>query len=158
VNLVVVVVVLVEHDVVFVVVVVVLVTILELWVHLPIPQVMCPSARCHLVHQNCVLLCPDQPLDPQNNTNSDAHHVDSDQARTINFTDDGHVEVDRGQAISFVEDALPSTSTLSPDCRMAPRTFLSYPDFCYSCAVLADLDASSYAFFNLSFMVSTGQL
>jgi hypothetical protein len=38
VNLVVVVVVLVEHDVVFVVVV--LVTILELWVHLPIPQVI----------------------------------------------------------------------------------------------------------------------
>jgi hypothetical protein len=29
---------------------------------------------------------PDE--DPQNNTNSDAHHVDSDQARTINFTDD----------------------------------------------------------------------
>ena len=49
---------------------------------------------------------PDE--DPQNNTNSDAHHVDSDQARTINFTDDGHVEVDRGQDTSFVEDALPS--------------------------------------------------
>ena len=49
---------------------------------------------------------PDE--DPQNNTNSDAHHVDSDQARTINFTDDGHVEVDRGQDTSFVKDALPS--------------------------------------------------
>jgi hypothetical protein len=42
VNLVVVVVVLVEHDVVFVVVVVVFVTILDLWVHLPVLQVMCP--------------------------------------------------------------------------------------------------------------------
>jgi hypothetical protein len=53
-----------------------------------------------------VIYRPDE--DPQNNTNSDAHHVDSDQARTINFTDDGHVEVDRGQDTSFVEDALPS--------------------------------------------------
>jgi hypothetical protein len=34
----------------------------------------------------CVIYRPDE--DPQNNTNSDAHHVDSDQARTINFTDD----------------------------------------------------------------------
>jgi hypothetical protein len=48
-----------------------------------------------------------QESDWQNNTNSDAHHVDSDQARTTNFTDDGHVEVDRGQGTSFVEDSLP---------------------------------------------------
>jgi hypothetical protein len=53
-----------------------------------------------------VIYRPDEV--PQNNTHSDAHHVDSDQARTINFTDDGHVEVDRGQVTSFVEDALPS--------------------------------------------------
>ena len=57
--------------------------------------------------------------------------------------------------LCFPSKATILTSTLSPDCRMAPRTFLSYPDFCYSCAVLADLDAGSYAFFNLSFMVST---
>jgi hypothetical protein len=38
----------------------------------------------------CVIYRPDE--DPQNNTNSDAHHVDSDQVRTINFTDEGHVE------------------------------------------------------------------
>jgi hypothetical protein len=31
---------------------------------------------------------------------------------------------------------------------MAPRTFLSYPDFGRSCAVPADLDASLYAFFS----------
>jgi uncharacterized protein (DUF983 family) len=47
----VVVVVFVEHDVFFVVVVVMFVTILELWVHLPVPQVMFPPARCHMVHQ-----------------------------------------------------------------------------------------------------------
>ena len=52
---------------------------------------------------------------PQNNTHSDAHHVDSDQARTINFTDDGHVEVDRGQGTSFVEDALPSADMNDAD-------------------------------------------
>ena len=46
--------------------------------------------------------------DPQSNTNSDVHHVDNDQVRTINFTDDGHAGVDRGQDTSFVEDALPS--------------------------------------------------
>jgi hypothetical protein len=34
-----------------------------------------------------VIYRPDEV--PQNNTHSDAHHVDSDQARTINFTDDG---------------------------------------------------------------------
>ena len=34
--------------------------------------------------------------------------MDSDQARTTNFTDDGHVEVDRGQGTSFVEDVLSS--------------------------------------------------
>jgi transposase InsO family protein len=53
--------------------------------------------------------------DPQNNTNSDAHHVDSDQARTINFTDDDHVEVDRGQGTSFVEYALPSADMNDTD-------------------------------------------
>jgi hypothetical protein len=41
--------------------------------------------------------------------------VDSDQARTINFTDDGHVEVDRGQGTSFVEDALPSADMNDAD-------------------------------------------
>ena len=49
-----------------------------------------------------------RPDEVPQNTHSDAHHVDSDQARTINFTDDGHVEVDRGQGTSFVEDVLPS--------------------------------------------------
>jgi hypothetical protein len=43
----VVVVVLAKYDDVFVVVVVVLVTILELWIHLPVLRVMRPSARCH---------------------------------------------------------------------------------------------------------------
>jgi len=61
----------------------------------------------------CVIYRPDE--DPQNNTNSDAHHVDSDQVRTINFTDDGHVEVDRGQDTSFVEDALPSADMNDTD-------------------------------------------
>ena len=61
----------------------------------------------------CVIYRPDE--DPQNNTNSDAHHVDSDQARTTNFTDDGHVEVDRGQGTSFVEDALPSADMNDTD-------------------------------------------
>ena len=35
--------------------------------------------------------------------------MDSDQARTINFIDDGHAGVDRGQGTSFVENALPSS-------------------------------------------------
>ena len=61
----------------------------------------------------CVIYRPDE--DPQNTTNSDAHTVDSDQARTINFTDDGHVEVDRGQGTSFVEDALPSADMNDTD-------------------------------------------
>jgi hypothetical protein len=60
-----------------------------------------------------VIYRPDEV--PQNNTHSDAHHVDSDQARTINFTDDGHVEVDRGQGTSFVEDALPSADMNDAD-------------------------------------------
>jgi hypothetical protein len=41
--------------------------------------------------------------------------VDSDQVRTINFTDDGHVEADRGQGTSFVEDALPSADMNDTD-------------------------------------------
>ena len=39
--------------------------------------------------------------DQQSNTNSDVHNVDSDQGRTINFTDGGHAGVDRGQDTTF---------------------------------------------------------
>jgi hypothetical protein len=45
--------------------------------------------------------------------------------------------------LCFPSKATILTSTLSPDCRMAPRTFLSYPDFCYSCAVQVTEDENS---------------
>jgi hypothetical protein len=45
--------------------------------------------------------------------------------------------------LCFASKATILSSTLSPGCRMARRTFLSHPDFWRSCAVLGDLDARS---------------
>jgi hypothetical protein len=57
--------------------------------------------------------------------------------------------------LCFPSKATILTTTLSPGCRMGPCTFLSFYHFWRSWAVLVALDASSYAFFNLSFMVLT---